>query len=173
MIIIIIWGGVDITNQLHAEYVSQRPTFRTWWPLFYWIIDTATVNAYQMHCVLREERSLPIISQLEFQKKLYLQLFGFSEAPDNPQKIRNTTGFPSCRHDTAATHYLVQGPKGYRKRCVWCVYKWKKQKEVSNAPRAVESPKTGWFCSVCKVPLCHDHTGQLCRRDFHNINVPI
>ncbi len=28
-------GGVDLANQFREAYTSHRPTFRTWWPLFY------------------------------------------------------------------------------------------------------------------------------------------
>jgi hypothetical protein len=39
-------GGVDITNQLRAVYESHHKAQHSWWPLFYWCLDTALVNAY-------------------------------------------------------------------------------------------------------------------------------
>jgi hypothetical protein len=39
-------GGVDLANQFREAYETHRPTFRTWWPLFYWLIDVACVNSY-------------------------------------------------------------------------------------------------------------------------------
>ena len=42
-------GGVDLANQFRESYKTHRPTFRNWWPLFYWLIDIACVNAYRLH----------------------------------------------------------------------------------------------------------------------------
>jgi hypothetical protein len=39
-------GRVDIANQLRAAYETHRKAQGSWWPLFYWCLDTALVNAY-------------------------------------------------------------------------------------------------------------------------------
>ena len=42
-------GGVDLANQFREAYETHKPTFRNWWPLFYWLIDVACVNAYRLY----------------------------------------------------------------------------------------------------------------------------
>lgn len=161
--------GVDEADELHAEHVSQSCNSQVWWPLFNWIIDTATVNAHRIHRALKAERSLRSTSHLKFRQILFDQLLHFSKTPDSPRGMRKYLELPSCRHDTTLSHRLVQMPKGHQRRCTWCVYKQKKQKEATNARRAADSHKSGWSCYSCKVSLCHDRTGRPCRKEFHNM----
>ena len=44
-------GGVDVANQLRSSYELHRPTRRTWWPIFYWLLDASLVNAYRLTVV--------------------------------------------------------------------------------------------------------------------------
>ena len=39
-------GGVDIADQYHSYYDTQLTTFRTWFPIFFWALDTALINSY-------------------------------------------------------------------------------------------------------------------------------
>ena len=39
-------GGGDITDQLRNYYDTQLASFRTWWPMFFWALDTMIKNAY-------------------------------------------------------------------------------------------------------------------------------
>ena len=39
-------NGVDLADQLRASYNTHRQGYRTWLPLFYWLIDTLKVNAF-------------------------------------------------------------------------------------------------------------------------------
>jgi len=39
-------NGVDIANQLQAEFTTKQQTSRIWMPLFYYLLDTAIYNAY-------------------------------------------------------------------------------------------------------------------------------
>ena len=39
-------GGVDIADQLRSYYSTQLTVFRTWVPLFFWLLDTAIINSY-------------------------------------------------------------------------------------------------------------------------------
>ena len=38
-------GGVDIANQLRAYYSTEGIALRSWYPLFFWILDIAILNA--------------------------------------------------------------------------------------------------------------------------------
>ncbi len=42
-------GGVDLANQFREVYETHKPTFRNWWPLFYWLINVACINAYRLY----------------------------------------------------------------------------------------------------------------------------
>jgi hypothetical protein len=42
-------GGVDLANQFREAYKTHKPSFRNWWPLFYWLIDVAVVNSYRLY----------------------------------------------------------------------------------------------------------------------------
>ena len=68
-------GGIDLANQFRESYETHRPTFRNWWPLFYWLIDVACVNAYRLHR-LHVEKPL---THLQFRILLYYKLLGYSE----------------------------------------------------------------------------------------------
>jgi hypothetical protein len=68
-------GGVDLANQLREAYKTHRPTSRTWWPLFYWLIDVACINAYRLHVLHMEEP----LTHLQFRILLYCKLLEYSE----------------------------------------------------------------------------------------------
>ena len=38
-------GGVDIADQLRSYYDTQLTSFRTWWPMFFWAVDTMLTNS--------------------------------------------------------------------------------------------------------------------------------
>ena len=70
-------GGVDLANQFKEAYETHKPTLRTWWPLFYWLIDVACINAYRLY-------RLSIVSgrpltHLQFRTELYCKLLSYSE----------------------------------------------------------------------------------------------
>jgi Transposase IS4 len=39
-------GSVDIADQLHAAYRTHLKGVRTWYPLFYWLLDVSLSNSY-------------------------------------------------------------------------------------------------------------------------------
>ncbi|KAF8926507.1 hypothetical protein BGZ58_011127, partial [Dissophora ornata] len=38
-------NGVDIADQLRSYYSTQLRTYRTWVPIFFWLLDTTIINA--------------------------------------------------------------------------------------------------------------------------------
>jgi hypothetical protein len=68
-------GEVDIINQLQAVYETHRKAWHSWWPLFYWCLDTALVNAYRMSYILCKKRKLLPITHADFWEALYEELF--------------------------------------------------------------------------------------------------
>src|SRR5450432_3522184 len=41
-------GGVDIADQLRASFTTQQRGVKPWRPLFYWLLDSAIINAYKL-----------------------------------------------------------------------------------------------------------------------------
>ena len=39
-------GGVDLADHLRSTFCVQRKTYRWWFSIFYWVIDTAIINAF-------------------------------------------------------------------------------------------------------------------------------
>ena len=70
-------GGVDLANQFREVYETHRSTLRNWWPLFYWLIDIACINAYRLYQLhTTDQRPL---THLQFRTELYYKLLGYSE----------------------------------------------------------------------------------------------
>jgi hypothetical protein len=70
-------GGVDLANQFRESYETHRATLRNWWPLFYWLIDVACINAYRLY-LLHSDNNHPL-THLQFRIELYYKLLGYSE----------------------------------------------------------------------------------------------
>jgi hypothetical protein len=153
-------GGVDIANQLRESYETHRRTFRSWWPLFMWVIDAAAVNAYRAHCVNREKHNKGRVSQLDFRQRLYLSLFAFSQ--NKPQKRKA---------HLVEQHTPVQRPPKLATRCAWCLHMNNKRQEGSQGSieKQIRSAwLTKWNCGGCNIPLCPPRTGRLCFQSFHS-----
>jgi Transposase IS4 len=41
-------GGVDIADQLRAGFSTQQRGVKPWRPLFYWLLDSAIINAFRL-----------------------------------------------------------------------------------------------------------------------------
>jgi hypothetical protein len=144
-------GGVDIANQYRASYETHRRAERNWFPLFYFFLDAAIVNAFRIQSIHKQQRQESRPNQLDFRKKLYQELFSFA--------ITNKVEKPEP--STEPNHYRFQ-LVGQR-ACVQCVYKRKigKLQGLRQAPRS----KSG--CLQCNVALCVK--GQ-CWHEFHSSN---
>ena len=72
-------GGVDLANQFREAYELHRTTLRTWWPLFYWLIDVACVNAYRLYILHTTEHDpkARLLSHLQFRTELYCKLLQY------------------------------------------------------------------------------------------------
>jgi hypothetical protein len=46
-------GGVDIADQLRAGFSTQQRGVKPWRPLFYWLLDSAIINAF---CISEHQR---------------------------------------------------------------------------------------------------------------------
>ena len=56
-------GGVDLANQLRSYYDTQLTSFRTWWPMLFWVFDTMVTNAY---FIFKDMPQTPHMTHKEF-----------------------------------------------------------------------------------------------------------
>jgi len=68
-------GGVDIADQLRAYYSTQRISLRSWYPLFFWMLDTAILNAYLIGQQLYSKKDY--MEHKEFRASLWGSLFSY------------------------------------------------------------------------------------------------
>jgi hypothetical protein len=74
-------GGVDIANQLKESFETHRATLRTWWPLFYWLIDVTVINSYRLYRThMTQLGQQSTLSHVEFRTALYSSLFSYSQS---------------------------------------------------------------------------------------------
>jgi hypothetical protein len=70
-------GGVDLANQYRESYKTHRASLRNWWPLFYWLIDVACINAYRLYRLHSTDKQL--LTHVQFRTELYCKLLQFSK----------------------------------------------------------------------------------------------
>ena len=154
-------GGVDLANQFRESYETHRPTFKTWWPLFYWLIDVACVNAYRLH-QLHVQKPL---THLQFRTLLYYKLLGYSERAKIQQLQVNLGGKRVFNPDLQHLHYWEKRAK--RGTCAWCSYQLKYKRVLGKGVKGIAKRSVGG-CVFCNVPLCQE--GE-CWTRFHSNNV--
>jgi hypothetical protein len=71
-------GGVDLVNQFRESYETHQITQRNWWPLFYWLIDIACVNAYRLYQLHQGQLGEKPSSHLAFRVQLTNRLLEYS-----------------------------------------------------------------------------------------------
>ena len=154
-------GGVDLANQFREAYETHKPSFRNWWPLFYWLIDLACVNGYRLHKLHMGKKSL---TQLQFRIELYCKLLGYSEKA-KLQSLRVELG--GKRVFNPENERLHHWEKRSRGTCAWCLYDQRCKKALG---RPVEGKATRSYggCGFCNVNLCK--VGD-CWARFHSIEV--
>jgi len=159
-------NGVDLANQLRSVYDTQRIAYRTWLPLFYWILDQSAINAY---ILATTKGTWKKDKHLEFRRELYTKLLAYSDRL-NPPKYRD-----------AVSHHWVVFDK--RRVCGWCSKLATVKREVkatlsqmnSTAARQVLGEITNiqstkplnkcWNgCGYCGIGLCKMGT---CWQEWH------
>lgn len=75
-------NGVDVADQLRSYYNTQRTHFKTWKPLWHFLLDVTITNGYKIaHCTPERPNGegWRHYSHKQFRTKLASQLFGHSE----------------------------------------------------------------------------------------------
>ena len=157
-------GGVDLANQFREAYETHQPTFRTWWPLFYWLIDVACINAYRLYQLNTVDKGP--LTHLQFRIELYCKLLGYSTKAKLQSLRIGLGGKRVCNPDFQHLHYWEKRPRG---TCVWCLYKLKREKVLVKARDIKGRAKRSYGgCVFCNVHLCKEGD---CWTRFHSTNV--
>lgn len=155
-------GGVDLANQFRESYETRRATQRNWWPLFYWLIDVACINAYRLYLLHSVDTRL--LTHIQFRTELYCKPFNYS----SKAKLHSLRiGLGSRRVFNSDLLYIHYWERRSRGSCVWCAYKLKCQRILGKAG----SKKASWSidgCAFCNVNLCPD---KKCWTEFYSNNI--
>ena len=154
-------GGVDLANQFRESYETHKPTFRNWWPLFYWLIDVACINAYRLHQLHMDKP----LTHLQFRISLYCKLLEYSERATVRQLWVDLGGKRVFSPDLQHLHYWEKRPK--QGTCKWCSYQLKREKVLKKGVKGIAKRSSGG-CVFCNVPLCK--VGD-CWTRFHSVGV--
>ncbi len=160
-------GSVDLANQFRESYETHRITLRVWWPLFYWLIDVACINAYrlyQLHMIELQQRPL---THLQFRTKLYCKLLEYSEKAKLHYLQIGLGGRRVWNPDLQRLHYWEKRAK--QSTCAWCAYELKCQR-IGNKKdlKGIQARRSIGGCVFCKVAICKEG---YCWDRFHSNNV--
>lgn len=156
-------GGADLHAQLNSSYsTSEHWHRRTWWPLFYMLIDAAITNSY----VLCKQAGLQI-AHVELQE---LVAYALLENPACILRNRVQISTNACQsffepHTLKRDffgHKWEKFPDGTRKRCVVCAQNRRRTplEEISGNSTSKQDCKrdtvirTVYFCTKCVTALC-------------------
>lgn len=137
-----IMGGVDRFDQLRERYAIGRRSVKWWHRLFYFFIDLAVINSFQLKKLVCGKTD-----QLSFRLRLARQLIGSfsSRIKRGPVPVfmpakRGVTGVPDEVRCTNVGRHIPKSSET-RRRCRYCSTKR-------------EDKRTKIICSSCNVPLC-------------------
>ncbi|KGQ01638.1 hypothetical protein PAAG_11621 [Paracoccidioides lutzii Pb01] len=149
-------NGVDLANQYRAAYTTHRITYRTCVSIFYWLFDSAAVNAYRLQYIYKKQQGVPkkdLPSHINFHERLYQHLFEFTP------KIHDY--LPPQRLNPDLNHQRIALPK--QSVCAWCQYKRKLGQQQNK-----QTPRSYSGCSACQnMPL---YLKTQCWDEFHEIS---
>lgn len=157
-------GGVDLANQFREVYETHKPTFRNWWPLLYWLIDVACINAYRLYRL--STVSQRPLTHLQFRTELYCKLLSYSEKAKLQSLRVQLGGKRVFNPDVLHLHYWKKRPK--QGTCAWCSYRLKCEKLLNRGIKGV-AKRSVTGCSFCDVPLCREGD---CWTRYHSNDVP-
>ena len=145
-------GGVDLANQFRESYETHRITLRVWWPLFYWLIDVACINAYRLYQLYQGQLGGKPFSHLEFRVQLINRLLEYSTQAKLQYLQTNLGGQRLFSPEFQHIHYWIKRPKA--DNCRWCLYELQRQRVLNKGAISKARPKRSrGGCVFCKVAL--------------------
>ena len=158
-------GGVDIADQYRYYYDTHLPTYRTWFLMFFWALETSLINSYLIYKDTRSDREA--VSHKDFRLQTaweYISsatggMIGVAESSSSCSPNGNQPNLqphqhvnaelPAKRHELAA-HLPVSLET--RSDCYLC--RWRKKTGLAPHSGGCDLPKSWWKCNYCNVPLC-------------------
>ena len=153
-------GGVDLANQYRESYETHRATLRNWWPLFYWLIDIACINAYRLYQLHVKDRPL---THVQFRVEIYIKLFEYASKAKLSSLQVGLGGKRLFGSDLQHLHYWEQRSRG---SCAWCAYQSKRNKVLGKVGGTKLVNRSRGGCVFCKVNLCKEGS---CWAAFHSL----
>ena len=160
-------GGVDIADQHRGAYKTQRKANRVWVPLFYWMIDSAVVNAYKTGVFAPGK----IWSRREyrvFREELWQELMQFSQ---QGKERKYTDRLPDERLDQLVGHNYMKISQA-KHACEWYSHSIRFQRGRTRTPSPEKrsfgqeidpniqidqmnrARRTAYGCIRCGIYLC-------------------
>ena len=97
-------NGADIANQLRSYYSTELKTCRTWVPIFFWLLDTAIINAH-----LVDKLSGSSMHHREFRQCLAQDLIENTKYSSLQKRNTNTRDIPAQIPPHAAKKFKGPG----------------------------------------------------------------
>lgn len=82
-------GGVDLHDNAVANYRIGIRGKKWWWPLWVTCLDSASVNAWKLHCMVAEKTKQKPMSQIDFKNSITKTLL-LSEEPATNTEITSS-----------------------------------------------------------------------------------
>jgi hypothetical protein len=151
-------NGVDIADQLRSYYATHMISRRTWYPIFFWVLDTILINSYIIygdHASAEKD-----LSHKEFRMRVGWDLIlkgavQKRKEPPTTQKQNQKKTRRISEHSTDAPRPFQHGEHlpvhvDERRDCVQC--RWSSRLEKDSKKRVVG--RTRYKCLTCDEPLC-------------------
>jgi len=107
-------GGVDLTDRFLSQYKPKIRSKKWWWTYFSYLLNTAVVAAWRLHCNLHSGDEK--LSQLAFLRKVIVNLL--SQVPN--RKRSHATAFEEDIRTDGFEHWPAVCPEKKRLRCKFC-----------------------------------------------------
>jgi len=166
--------GVDIADLYHSYYNTQMITCRTWFPIFFWALNTALINFY---IAFSDSKA---ITHKEFGLEVAWDLILERARDGKEEDAAPKTRQPPAPHPAKQVKYIgkksvlppgrgagAHFPKAVssKEECWLCRYRLKQAGAEGPAGRGY---KTQWHCTKCQLPLCIQNTDH-CFKEFHTM----
>lgn len=166
-------GGVDIADQYRSYYSTHLTSWRTWYSLFHWGVDTSLTNSFIIYndipdVVARQHKEFLMEVAWEFMmcadrgsrtKGLALEATTDNSSPTNFYLTKNR-GLPRPEQHGMHMPVHLEGCN----ECILC--RWRSRSE--EGVRTPNTTKTRWKCTTCDHPLCLNDKRN-CFKEYHEL----
>ena len=186
-------GGVDIADQRRMYYNTQIATRRNWFPLFFWLLDTAIVNSYLVcktagskadHNDSRLELAWDLIKMAREMEKGKRNLRRHADAdeelPEPPPDLPSDpdlSDMPRARH-RVTKHSEDLNPSRllpgnhfptFEDKCMACVWCRIQAKAGKITIKKQNPPESSVICLTCDAVLCLNQKRN-CFTEYHTLD---